>query len=95
MVFRQIVVELRGFEPLASTMRMLRATNCAIAPYHQLNPFRSANVWYYTKVKIKKQYLKMIFCLKVVAPQCILHRKEKVSGTIIWYCSIVHRPVTA
>ena len=37
----------------------------------------------------------MIFCLKVVAPQCILHRKEKVSGTIIWYCSIVHRPVTA
>ena len=37
---------------------------------------------------------KMIFCLKVVALQCILRRKEKASGTIIWYCSIVYRSVT-
>lgn len=27
------VVEHRGFEPLTSTMRTLRATNCANAPY--------------------------------------------------------------
>lgn len=26
------MVELRGFEPLTSTLRTLRATNCAIAP---------------------------------------------------------------
>ena len=27
------LVELRGFEPLASSMPWKRATNCAIAPY--------------------------------------------------------------
>ena len=27
------MVEHRGFEPLTSTMRTLRATNCANAPY--------------------------------------------------------------
>ena len=28
-----LMVEPRGFEPLTSTMRTLRATNCAKAPY--------------------------------------------------------------
>ena len=30
---KDLVVEHRGFEPLTSTMRTLRATNCANAPY--------------------------------------------------------------
>ena len=35
----RVLVELRGFEPLTSTMRMLRATICAIAPYIFLGTF--------------------------------------------------------
>ena len=31
---RLMLVEHRGFEPLTSTLRTLRATNCANAPYH-------------------------------------------------------------
>ena len=30
--FNLVIVELRGFEPLASSMPWKRATNCAIAP---------------------------------------------------------------
>ena len=32
-------MEHRGFEPLTSTMRTLRATNCANAPYNGWQPF--------------------------------------------------------
>ena len=32
LIYKGFVVEHRGFEPLASTMRMSRATNCANAP---------------------------------------------------------------
>ena len=35
----RVLVGLRGFEPLTSTMRMLRATICAIAPYIFLGTF--------------------------------------------------------
>ncbi len=33
-----LLVELRGFEPLASSMRTRRATNCATAPGNRLKP---------------------------------------------------------
>ena len=33
LIYKGFVVEHRGFEPLASTMRMSRATNCANAPF--------------------------------------------------------------
>ena len=36
---KSLWMEHRGFEPLTSTMRTLRATNCANAPYNGWQPF--------------------------------------------------------
>ena len=53
---------------------------CYSPIYYQLNLFRSANVWYYTKVNTKNQYLKIIFCPDRVALLCILIGEKKRSS---------------
>ena len=45
---RKKLVELRGFEPLTSSMPWKRATNCAIAPSGLLNITDSPDAWQIT-----------------------------------------------
>ena len=44
-ILRGYVVEYRGVEPLASTMRMSRATNCANTPYVRRDEFGNRETW--------------------------------------------------
>ena len=47
-----VKMEHRGFEPLASTMRMLRAPNCANAPCHD---------YITNQLRIKEKFTKKYF----------------------------------
>ena len=60
---------------------------------YQLNLFRSANVWYYTKANTKKQYLKIIFCPDPLALLCILIGEKKRSSLPTWHSLLWQQPV--